>query len=397
MTGDIIEAPSGGGSIEVLIRRTTSSSQHPSTVVLSTDTLTQIGVQSGDTVRLRTDDGGDVYAVAETNESTGLDVGAEELLADVPVLAGLSCGPRQRVSVSRASLPKANHFSVTPIDPATRSVIERCSVGSAGLVDAVAYDDGIVEFRPSDVAPEEPPGPYYAGIDDICPGTPARVTAETGVDVSDPDRSERPSGVLSPDERRELIRANLTERPADDELRGRLRERLESSFQDLRLLAHRLPDDDLERVFDKEEPSWMATVTTDVVALCWLGLALADDEPAWRVEEGIKRALFAQEERGEVELRVTSQPALPAPTVLERFRRHGSKAIDTYGALDRLWASSEVDTSELYEVTSEQLGEDFAIPPAALELERLAYRTHARRFPLGQVIDVSAESDTEHS
>lgn len=388
MTDDIVEAYSGESSINVGIYRTTASTHNPSTVVLAEDTLARIGVRAGETVRLRTDDGEDAYAVVETGTSTGLDIGEDELLADVPVFAELTCGPRDRVDVTRATLPEANHFTVVPVDPATTRVLERCSVTGADLVDAVAHEDGIVAFRPADSNGDDIAGPYYAEVTEVCPDTPARVTADTRVEIHDFDDDERPRGVLSPAERRELYTTNLTAQSADDELRTRLRERLENSLHDLRALAERLPDDDLRRAFG-DEMSRTTGAATDVVALCWLGLDIAEEEPNWRIEQAIQRALYARGEDGEVDLRVTRQELSPAATTLDKFRRHGQEALDTHATLEQLWASSDVDPYELYEVTCEQLGDDLAMPPAGLVLERLAYRAQARRFPTTQVLSVS--------
>ena len=307
------------------------------------------------------------------------------------MFAELACGPRERIDVTRVTIPEANHFTVVPVDPATTDVIERCSVTGAGLVDAVAHDGGIIEFRPSDPNRDDFGGPYYAEITEICPDAPARVTADTRVDLHDLDDDERPRGVLSPDERRELYTTNLTEQSADDELRTQLRERLENSLHDLRALAERLPDEDLGRVFGDDEMSRMTGAATDVVALCWLGLDIAEEEPNWRIEQAIERALYARHEDGEVDLRVTRQDLPPAANLLDRFRRYGDEALDTHLTQEQLWASPDVDPYELYEVTSEQLGEDLALPPAGLVLERLAYRSQARRFPTTQMLSVSSE------
>jgi hypothetical protein len=391
VTDDIVEAYSGASSINVGIHRTTAPSNHPSTVVIAEKTLARIGVRSGETVRLRTDDREDAYAVVETGDAIGLDIGHDELLADVPVFAELSCGPRDRVDVTRTTLPEANHFTVVPVDPATTNILERCSVTGADLVDAVAHQDGIVEFRPAGSNKNDIGGPYYAEVTEVCPDAPARVTADTRVDIHDLDDDERPRGVLSPAERRELYTTNLTEQSADDELRTRLRERLENSLHDLRALAERLPDEDLRRVFGDDDLSRTTGAATDVVALCWLGLDIAEEKPNWRIEQAIKRALYAGDEDGEVDLRVTRQELPPAATVLDRFRRYGPDALDTHLTHEQLWASPEVDPYELYEVTCEQLGEDLALPPAGLVLERLAYRSQARRFPTTQVLDVSTE------
>lgn len=397
MTDDIVEADSGESSIEIVTKRTTAPAHHPSTVVLAAETLARIGVRAGEIVRVSTDDGERAYAVAETDESTGLNVGADELLAGVPVFSELFCGPRERVTVSRATLPEANHFTVVPVDLAITSVLNRCSVTSAGLVDAVAHDEGIVEFRPADLDDDDPAGPYYAEIAEVCPEAPARVTTDTRVDIRNLDSDEQPQGVLSPNERREVLTTNLNERPADDELRARLRERLELSLQDLRLLAERLPDDDLERVFggDDDDVSWTTGAATDVVALCWLGFDFADDRPIWRVEQAIERALYARGEDGEVDLRVTRQALPPATMSLDRFQRHGSDALDTYETLERLWASPDIDPYELYDIMRDQLGEDLAVPPAEVVIERLAYRAQARRFPATQVMDVALEKNGE--
>jgi len=219
------------------------------------------------------------YAVAETEESTGLDVSVDELLADVPVFSALFCGLGERVFVSRATLPEADHFTVVPVDATTTSVLEQCSVTSGGLVDAVAHDGGIVEFQPDDADDYNPAEPYYARIKTVCPEAPARVTENTRVDIADLSIDEQPQGVLSSGERRELYTTNLDTQPADSELRTRLRERLETSLQDLRLLAEQLPDEDIEQVFggtDDNVPS-MTSVAIDVVALCWLGFDLADE------------------------------------------------------------------------------------------------------------------------
>lgn len=395
MTDDIVEAYSGESSINVGIHRTTASAHHPSTVVLAEETLTRIGVRSGETVRLRTADGEDASAVAETGDAIGLDIGHDELLADVPVFAELSCGPRDRVEVTRTTLPEANHFTVVPVDPATTDVIEQCSVTGAGLVDAVAHDGGIVEFRPSDPNRDDFGGPYYAEITEVCPDAPARVTTDTRVDIHDLDDDERPRGVLTPDERRELYTTNLTEQPADDELRTRLRERLETSLHDLRALAERLPDEDLRRVFGEDGLSRTTGAATDVVALCWLGLDIAEEEPNWRIEQAIERALYARDEDGEANLRVTRQDLPPAANLLDRFRRHGSDALNTHLTHEQLWASPAVDPYELYEITCEQLGEDLALPPAGLVIERLAYRSQARRFPTTQMLSVSTAVEDE--
>lgn len=395
MTDDIVEAYSGESSINVSIHRTTASSHHPSTVVLAEETLARIGVRAGETVHLRTADGEDASAVAETGDAIGLDVGKNELLADIPVFTELACGPRDRVEMTRVTIPAANHFTVAPIDPATTGMLERCSVTSAGLVDAVAHDEGVVEFRPSDPDATDVPGPYYAEVTEVCPDAPARVTTDTRVDIHDLDDDERPRGVLSPAERRELFTTNLTAQPVDDELRTRLRERLENSLHDLRALAERLPDEDLRRVFGDDDLSRTTGAATDVVALCWLGLDIAEEEPNWRIEQAIERALYARDEDGEVDLRVTRQEHPPAATLLDRFRRHGPDALETHLTHEQLWASPEVDPYELYEVTCEQLGEDLALPPAGLVLERLAYRGQARCFPTTQILDVSTEEEEE--
>jgi hypothetical protein len=396
VTDDIVEADSGESSVEVVAERTTAPAHHPSTVVLAAATLARIGVRADEIVRVSTGDEY-AYAVAETDESTGIDVGTDELLTGVPVFSQLFCGPRERVEVSRASLPEANHFTVVPVDPATTSVLKRCSVTSAGLVDTVAHDGGIVEFRPADLDDDDPAGPYYAEVVAVCPGPPARVTADTRVDVRVHDSDERPQGVLSSAERRELFTTNLNERSADGDLRVRLRDRLETSLSDLRLLAERLPDDDLERVFggDDDGASRTTGVATDAVALCWLGFDLADDEPIWRVEQAIERALYARGEDGEVDLRVTRQERPPAATTLDRIRRYGPDALDTYGTLEHLWTSPAVDSYELYDVTRDRLGEDVAVPPAELILERLAYRAQARRFPAVQLVSILKQRDDD--
>jgi len=44
-------------SVEVVTDRTTASVHHPSTVILATETLEQIGVRAGDTVQLSTSHG----------------------------------------------------------------------------------------------------------------------------------------------------------------------------------------------------------------------------------------------------------------------------------------------------------------------------------------------------
>lgn len=386
-------------SVEVVTDRTTASVHHPSTVILATETLEQIGVRAGEIVQLSTSHGENAYAIAETGESTGLDVGVDELLADVPVFSALFCGLGERVFVSPATLPEADHFTVVPVDATTTSVLEQCSVTSSGLVDAVAHDGGIVEFQPDDADDYNSAEPYYARIKTVCPEAPARVTENTRVDIADLSIDEHQQGVLSSGERRELYTTNLGTQPADSELRTRLRERLETSLQDLRLLAERLPDKDIEQVFggtDDNAPS-MTSVAIDVVALCWLGFDLADETPAWRIEQAIERALYARNEDGEVNLRVTRQALSPAATSLDRFRRHGSDTLDTYRTLERLWADPAIDPFELYDVTCEQLGEDFAIPPSELLIERLVYRAQARRFPPAQVMDVSVDKSSEET
>lgn len=395
MTDDIVEAYSGESLIDVGIYRATASAHHPSTVVIAEKTLARIGVRSGETVRLRTDDGRDAYAVAKTGDAVGLDVGHDELLADVPVFAELACGPRDRVEVTRTKLPEANHFTVVPVNPASINILERYSVTSAGLVDAIAHDNGIVEFRPSHLNDDDVAGPYYAEVTEVCPGAPARVTTDTRVDISELDYDDRTQGVLSPDERRELYTTNLTEHPAADELRARLRGRLETSLHDFRVLVERLPDEDLRRVFSDDEMSRTAGAATDAVALCWLGLDIANEKPNWRIEQAIERALYAHSEGGEVDVRVTRQTRPSAATTLDRFRRYGSDAIETHEALEQLWASPDIDPYELYEVTCGQLGEDLALSPAELVIERLAFRPQARRFPTTRVLDVSTEIEKE--
>jgi len=391
MTDDIIEAYSGESSVDVRIHRTTATAHHPSTVVLAEETLTRIGVRAGETVRLRTDDGKHAHAVAETGESTGLDVGQNELLADIPVFSELLCGLRDRVEVTPVTLPEANHFTVVPVDPTSMSVIEQCSVASAGLIDAVVHHEGIVEFQPSEVKADDMAGPYYAEVNEVCPEAPARVTANTYVDLYDFDAHEQPQGVLSSGERHELYTTKLDEQPVDGELRARLRERLKMALHDLRTLAERLPDDDFKYVFGDDETPWTTGAATDVMALCWLGLDIADKEPNWRVEQAIERALYARGADGEIDLRVTRQDLPSAATALAQFRQHGIDALDGHVSLDQLWASPEIDPYELHEVTCEQLGEDSALPPAELQLERLAYRAQARQFPMALMMDVSTE------
>lgn len=104
----------------------------------------------------------------------------------------------------------------------------------------------------------------------------------------------------------------------------------------------------------------------------------------------MRRALYARDEDGEVDLRVTRQPFPSTSVVLDRIRRQSIEGID-YATLERLQVDPAVDPYELYEVTRDHLGEDFALPPAELEIERLAYRAQARRFPAAQVVDVSAD------
>jgi hypothetical protein len=393
MTPDIREGDDGESSVEVVIDRTTASEHHPSTAVLTADTLGKIGVQTGEVVQLSTSNGDHAYAVAETGESTGLDVSTGELLTDIPVFSALVCGVGERISVSGVTLPEANQFTVVPVDTTTTSILKQCSVTSAKLVDAVAHDGGIVEFRPTDVGTADTAVPYYARIETVSPDTPARVTENTRVDIREPDIPELPEGVLSAAERPELYTTDLCSKPADTELRTRLRERLEASLKDLQLLAKQLPDEDIQQVFDagSDELSPTTTAATDVVALCWLGFNLASDAPTWRVEQAIQRALYANDEDGEVDLRVTRQALSPAADSLDRFCQHGLDTSDTYGTIERLWTDPDVDPFELYDVTRTQLGEEFALPPAELLIERLAYRVQARRFPMAQVMDVSVE------
>ncbi|ELZ42656.1 hypothetical protein C464_17412 [Halorubrum coriense DSM 10284] len=212
--------------------------------------------------------------------------------------------------------------------------------------------------------------------------------------MSGPDIGEQQGGVLSPSERYGLYTTDLKTQSPNDELRAQLRERLEASLRDLRLLAERLPDDDIKRVFgDDDGASGTTSVATDVVALCWLGFDLAEKSPEWRVKQGIERALYAHNEDGEVNLSVVRQPLLPAAASLDRFRQHDLNTSDAYGTLEHLWAASDINPFELYDVTSEKLGREFALPPADLMIERLAYRAQARRFPAAQVMDVSTDDD----
>ncbi|WP_152420979.1 hypothetical protein [Halorubrum coriense] len=335
--------------------------------------------------------------MAETEESTGLDVDPNELLTDTPVFATLVCGSGERVAVFPAALPEANRLTITPVDTTTTSILEQCSVTTGGLVDAVAHNEGIVEFRPDNVDDNEPAGPYYAGVEAVDPEPPARVTANTQVDVSGLDIGEQQGGVLSPSERHELYTTDLNTQSPDDEFRAQLRERLEASLRDLRLLAKRLPDDDIKRVFGdgNDGASQTTSIATDVVALCWLGFDLAGKSPEWRVTQGIERALYAHDEGGKVNLSVTRQPLLPAAALLDRFRQHGPGTSDAYGTLEHLWAASDIDPFKLYDVTSKELGREFALPPADLMIERLAYRAQARRFPAAQVMDVSTNNELE--
>ncbi|AXG08423.1 hypothetical protein [Haloplanus rubicundus] len=198
------------------------------------------------------------------------------------------------------------------------------------------------------------------------------------------DHTSTPEGLLTYTER-EQLQDSETSRTTRNDVRERVRDRLEATLEDIRVLYPTLRESDIESVFtgpDDQDPAEIRVATQDALALFVLGMLYNDDHLEWRLSEAIRNATLDYGEDVSVDIDIRRGPFPTVEYCLGRFDREGMTP-ENLALFDRLLFRSEADAEQMA-TAAESLGIDAT--PDQVQDGRTG--TSLERFPQTAIVNV---------
>jgi hypothetical protein len=170
-------------------------------------------------------------------------------------------------------------------------------------------------------------------------------------------QEERPRGILSPADRQYLVGEKELSQGAERNTRQRIRERIQNSLFDARLLWEFLPENDLEQIFypdDTDERHRIRSSSQYALSFLFLGLWLNRDPHQERLEDAITQAFYANDKLASVNIEIDTE-SIPSGDLLLAKLKHKEERI---GEIQNQLTTGEVGEAE-EEALKDELRQEF--------------------------------------